>query len=75
MNLLSKWPSYKACRFDNVQNIVNVMIFQLILIFPSAHPLRVVYFHRVTFTIWPVGAWEIFKNEMSKGLKDLKGEC
>lgn len=79
MNLLSKWPSYKTCRFDNVQNMVNVMIFQLISIFPSAHPLTVVYFHQVTLTI-PFGMtyWSLrnlLKTEMSKGLKDLKGEC
>ena len=79
MNLLNKWPSYKTCRFDNEQNMVNVMIFQLISIFPSAHPLTVVYFHQVTLTI-PFGMtyWSLrnhLKTEMSKGLKDLKGEC
>ena len=62
MNLLSKWPSYKACRFDNVQNMVNVMIFQLISIFPSAHPLTVVYFHRVTLTI---PRYDLFEPEKS----------
>ena len=76
MNLLSKWPSYKTCRFDNLQNIVNVMIFQLILIFPSAHPLTVVPWYTFTKSLHDLLEPEkSLKTEMSKGSKDLKGEC